>query len=410
MLLQKQPNTKKQFFLFIVSMVMMSMIGIFSSDVYLPSMPAMASYFSVDYSLIQKTITVYLIALALFQLFYGALSDHIGRRPVVITGVIIYCAASIACALSSTIGQLLCFRFIQAMGACAALVMGRTIISDLYNKKESLQIFSIVLPIITISPVLAPVLGGYIQHALGWRYVMGTSLIFGTILLFLILFFMGETIPKKKTNAFKVKSIVKQNFQLIKVFDFFFHCLIVGLLYSNWFSYLANSAFIYHSFGLSVTLIGFCYMSQSFSSMTGSFLLKKLLKREVSVITITLVSLSSMFVIAIPMLIFTQQSLPWFLILITAMMFFYGMLLPSNIGAAISSALEHHESVGGTASGLLGFIQILGGAIGTALVGFYPHDIKHLMLIMMTVFAIAILLTVYKMFRKPDRNLGLPED
>ncbi|MEJ2632287.1 MAG: MFS transporter [Acidihalobacter sp.] len=187
-LLVKKPDTKPQFVVFIAAMVMMSMIGIFSSDIYLPSMPYMASYFGVDYGVIQKTITVYLVGLAVFQLFYGPISDHFGRRRVLIAGLTIYIAASLGCVLSSSVTQLLLFRFFQAVGACAGLVMGRTIVTDMFDKSESPHVFSIVLPFVAMSPAIAPVIGGHVQELLGWRFVMAFTVLFGSVLLGIVFF------------------------------------------------------------------------------------------------------------------------------------------------------------------------------------------------------------------------------
>lgn len=394
-LITKQPKTRSQFIVFILTMTLMSMIGIFSSDIYLPSMPSMANVFNVDYSVIQKTITYYLIGLGSFQLICGPIADRFGRRKTVIVGMLIYSLASIGCVFSTHLDMLFTCRFIQAIGACTGLIMGRTIIGDLYDKKQAMHIFSIVLPLITISPIIAPVIGGYVQQFFGWRYVMAFTVLFGAILLLLITRYIGETMPGKPVKL-SLKSVLTNNLRLFLVFDFMFHCLIIGLMYSNWFSYLANSAFIYKSFGLSVSFIGYCYMSQSLSSMLGSVTLKSVLKKYNNPVGINLVALSGVTIITITMLFLGERSFWWFLGLITAMTFFNGILMPTNISAAVSIANEFDSSLGGTASGLIGFIQIISGAIGSILVGFVAHTAHNLAIILTTVSIIALGLTLFK--------------
>lgn len=386
-----KPSARMQFLVFIVAMVMMSVIGIFSSDIYLPSMPNMATYFGVDYSVIQKTITVYLIGLAAFQLLYGPISDHFGRKKTLMVGLGIYIVASVGCVFSLSIEQLLIFRFLQGVGACAALVMGRTIVTDIFNKVEAPHIFSIVLPFVAMSPAIAPVIGGHVQDLLGWRYVMAFTVLFGVVLMGVVFFYMGETLSNIKFKPFEPMSLVLKNMHLLRVSRFVSYCLVIGCVYSNWFAYLSDSAYIYKSFGLTASLIGYCYISQSLSSVAGSFTLKRLLRTMRIDTIIGLALLGNLFVCGL-LIVLGYINIWWFLGLVTFMAFTNGMLLPANISSAMSAAVHEDVSLGGTASGLVGFIQIGGAVIGTWLVSEVPQHAASLGVVLTGFMVFAILI------------------
>jgi len=249
---------------------MMSMIGLISSDIYLPSMPYIAHYFHEDYRIIQRTITVYLIGLAIFQLIYGPVSDHFGRKRTLQFGVCLYILASLSCTLSSNITMLMISRFFQAIGASASLVMGRCMVSDIYDRQETTRIFSIVLPMVSLSPAIAPVIGGYLQTLLGWRAVLAFTVIFGTFLLLIITTQLGETLPRNTRKNFHIKIIIKNNLHLFGSSQFLIYTLVVGATYCSWFAYLANSSYVYRTFQLPANIVGYCYISQSLAAIIGS--------------------------------------------------------------------------------------------------------------------------------------------
>ncbi|MGL9731500.1 MAG: MFS transporter [Wolbachia sp.] len=158
----------KNYYLLITMVVMMSVIGLMSSDIYLPALPAMVEYFHVRSQDIQTTSSVYLLGLSVSQIIYGSLSDRFGRRPVIIIGVAIYIIFSGLCMISTSVKALVIFRFFQAVGAYSGMVLDRTIVSDLFKEEEA-QIFASIFPIIGISPTISPVIGGFLTSYFNWR-------------------------------------------------------------------------------------------------------------------------------------------------------------------------------------------------------------------------------------------------
>jgi DHA1 family bicyclomycin/chloramphenicol resistance-like MFS transporter len=369
-------NIIKNKFLFIITLAMMSMIGLISSDIYLPSMPYIAGYFNVNHSMVQNTITIYLIGLAFFQLIYGPISDVFGRKKTLIIGLLIYIISSIVCMLSPSILVLFVARFFQAIGACSGLVMGRSIIADIFDKKQSAHVFSIILPIVAMSPAISPVIGGHLQDWIGWHASFGFSVVFGIVLLYLVIWHLDESLKSFSHNKFNPMMIINRNLTLFKSVEFVFYTLIVGIIYCSWFSYLTASSYIYTSFGLNASLIGYCYISQSLASVAGSITSKRAIKR----ISINMMILLAFFIglFGAMFIHLCGSELFEFLIGITIMAFANGILLPLNISQAMSAAVEYNPGISGTASGLLGFFQIGFGAFGAFFISLIRPDISSL--------------------------------
>ncbi|MBP9742417.1 MAG: multidrug effflux MFS transporter [Burkholderiales bacterium] len=376
--------------IFITALAMMSMIGLFSSDVYLPSMPAIVNYFKVEYGVVQNTISIYLLGLAIFQIIYGPLSDHFGRKPILVWGTIIYILASIGCTVSPSIHWLMLCRFVQATGACAGILMGKCIITDIFDSKAATKIFTIVLPIVAASPAIAPVIGGYIQQYYNWRVVFIVPVAFGIILLWLILQFIGETNPHKNKLA-QIHHLLNGYKLLFKNKIFLCYSIIVALVYCSWFAYLSNSSYIYNNFGLNPQQIGYCYITQSIASIIGSLLARKLVTQHVPVQRLIIIALCMNLFGCVALGIYGVYSVWLFIFTITICAFTNGILLPLNISSAMSSAVNNNSKVGGSASGLVGFLQIGGGAVGVFITSYFTHNVVTLSIILAVFMLLSII-------------------
>jgi DHA1 family bicyclomycin/chloramphenicol resistance-like MFS transporter len=145
--------------------------GAITIDLYLPTLPAIARDYGVSAAAVQLTLSAFFVGMALGQLFFGPLSDRIGRRPVVLIGCAVYVAASLFCALAPSIEALVAGRFVQALGCCAAMVTCRAIVRDRYDHADSARIFSLLMLVLAVAPLLAPTIGGWIAAAAGWHAV-----------------------------------------------------------------------------------------------------------------------------------------------------------------------------------------------------------------------------------------------
>ena len=151
-------------------------LGALSIDMFLPSLPTIAAVFGAEPATAQLTVTLFLMAFAASQLVYGPLSDRFGRRWVLIGGLALYSVAGLACALAPTIGVLIGARVLQALGGGAGPVVARAVIRDLYDRERAARVFSYMGTAQALNPMLAPIVGGYVHEAFGWRAILSAAI------------------------------------------------------------------------------------------------------------------------------------------------------------------------------------------------------------------------------------------
>lgn len=187
----------------------MAAFGAASVDMYLPALPEMAAHLNASDAAAQATVAVYFVGMGFGQLLYGAASDLWGRRPAILTGVTIYVAAGIACALATSVEFLLVARLLQALGGCAGIVIGRAIVRDRFDHLNAARILSLLGLIMGLAPLLAPFIGAAILHFFGWRPIFGALAAFGTCVGLFVLLTLKESrspetaIRARAENAFK---------------------------------------------------------------------------------------------------------------------------------------------------------------------------------------------------------------
>ena len=164
-------------------LIAMSAVGPIALNIFIPSMPGLQATFSTDYATVQLTLTLYLAALAVAQLFIGPVSDRFGRRPVFLCGMVVYIAASIACVFAGTIEQLIVGRIFQAAGGCAGIVLARAIIRDVYERDRAASMIGYVTMAMVVAPMLSPAIGGVLDQWTGWQSGFYVVTVLGVLLL-----------------------------------------------------------------------------------------------------------------------------------------------------------------------------------------------------------------------------------
>ena len=215
---------------------MLSMIGPFSIDTYLPSFPDIEQDFAISRGLMTQTLGAYLIAFAFSTLIWGAIADWIGRKPVIIISLVSYLLASVACAMATSYEQLLIFRILQGLGIGGALISGRAMVRDFLPTKEAQKVMAHSMMLFAISPAIAPIIGGWLHDAFGWRSVFWFLAIYaGAILI------VKESLPKEKRNSIHISKVTRVYINTLKNQHFVRLILINAFGFASFFIFIAGA-------------------------------------------------------------------------------------------------------------------------------------------------------------------------
>lgn len=392
-------NTNKFDRLMFLSIItMMSSLGLIASDIYLPSLPQICSYFNRTSLEVQGTISVYLLGLSSFQLVYGPLSDSYGRKKIVLVGIVIFLIGTILCFTKMNFTFLLIGRFLQGIGACSGMVIGRAILGDLYETDQVGKILTTIFPIIGMSPAIAPVIGGYLTKFMGWSSVFGVIGVLSLILFCLVIFFLQESLPKVKRSHINVTTLIYNYKRILTERKFVGYTLMVCSAYGAYFAYLSASPFFLKELGYGAAEIGFSYISLSFCYIVGNLTARKLINSwsmDKALKLGAFIFISSIVLMSI-LVYFFPSSVLSVLIPISSLAFANGFLLPLGVGKAITIIPE----IRGTASGVMGALQLGSGATAAYLIGLNTNhslvDLANRMLFICPFICVAFILVLFE--------------
>ncbi len=355
-------------------------LGPLSTDMYLPSLPALTEIFAADAAAVQFTLSAFMIGFALTQLIYGPLSDRLGRKPVLLSGVAIYTLASLVCLLAPNIETLIAARFIQALGACSGVVIGRAIVRDLHERERAAQVMAMIAVVMAITPALAPIAGGYLHHYFGWQANFIAMACFGMALWLLVALFLAESNMRRDPNATRPGPMLRNFASLLRNPAYCGYAACVAAGYGGLFSFISGSSFVLIDvYGLPETAYGYCFGSIAFTYGCGAMIASRSAAR---LGLLRLLGLGSAFcllgglgmaALVLGTTALTDGASGHFLFVLGPMLIYmagFAMIMP----LAQAGALQPFPHMAGSAAALMGFIQmsaaaLIGSAVGHALDG-----------------------------------------
>jgi DHA1 family bicyclomycin/chloramphenicol resistance-like MFS transporter len=341
--------------LLVVILAALSMLGALSIDAYLPALPTIARDLSTTLPAVQQTLTVYLFAFAFMTLFYGTLSDSFGRRPVILYSLVCYFVSSLGAACAPTLGWLLFFRLLQGLSAGAGSVVGRAMVGDLFSGAEAQRIMSYISAVFGLAPALAPILGGWLLAACGWKSIFYFIAFFTQALLLACLGSLPESLAPEKRHAFRFNIILRHYLEVGSHAKFLLRSLGIATTFVGIMVYIASApVYIITLLHLSVKDFGWLFVTliagMTLGSMTSGHFSHRL--RPGIVIQI---GYAFMIASVVASLIYTSlfsACIPWAII----PHFFYGFGMAFATPAMTVLTLEMFPKVKGLPSSLQGFI------------------------------------------------------
>jgi MFS transporter, DHA1 family, multidrug resistance protein len=348
----------------------LSAIGPLSTDMYLPSLPDIARQLDASTAQVQLTISAYLIGFAIGQIFYGPVSDRHGRKPVLVAAIALYCVASLACALSTSIQMLIVARALQALGGSGGIVLTRAVVRDIYSGARAGRELSLIGLVMALAPVLAPIAGGLVQTGFGWRATFLTLVIVGLLGGVIVLLLLPETINARAAEPVSMRSIFRSYRVVARDPSYLAYLGIASTSYAGLFAWISGAAFVLQNlYGLTPFDFGVAFALGSIGYMTGSALAARMVVK---------VGLDGMLGIGgcacaaggLGMVMAVAFGLTSFLSLVLPVAVYLaglGMVLPQGIAGAMTPFPER----AGAASSLFGFVQQIAAALCGAAVGWF---------------------------------------
>jgi MFS transporter, DHA1 family, multidrug resistance protein len=361
-------RTRFRYFELIVLMGVLQAFAPLSIDMYLPSMPLLEKVFNATTAQIQITLVTFLLGYALGQSLYGPVTDRFGRKPPLYFSLTLFVFSSAACALATSVNMLSFFRLLQAIAACGGAVVSRAMVRDLFPPTELRKIFSMLVLVLGVSPLISPFIGGYLLVWFGWKSVFYTQALLGALTLLAMHFRLDESLAPEHAHPLHLDHIVSSYTHLLRDRTFLGASLVCGFSSAGMFAYIASAPFVFiniyklppQQFGwlFAVIAAGMIAASQVNGRMSHKIALWKVLR--VANLVQLLSGIAVLWTASTGIGGITGLFAPVF-----AYMCAIGFVFPN--GNAI--AMMRHGNIAGTASALLGTNQFVIAAATTIALG-----------------------------------------
>ena len=353
-----------------ITLGLLAAIGPFAIDMYLPALPTIASDLEASTAATQMTLMAFFVAFGICQVIYGPVSDMVGRKPPLYVGLGLFILGSIGCAAAGGIGWLILFRLVQGMGASSVMVIPRAVIRDLHTGIEATKLMSLVMLVLSVSPILAPLVGSALIVPFGWRAVFVAVTIVAALGVAMAAFALPETRQPKDRIAVSLGSVLGGFGQLFRHGRFLGLTFIGGLGMASFFAFLASSSFVYighfgltptqYSLAFSLNAVGFIGASQFAARLGLRFGMARVVATAVSCFAFFALVLFGLTVAGV-------DRLPVLIGLLFLAFACLGLVVPTTMVLA----LEDHGPIAGMASALGGTLQMVSGGIVIVIVSLF---------------------------------------
>jgi len=347
---------------------LLSAVGPFAIDMYLPALPAIGQALNADSASVQMSLTAFFLSMGLGQLLYGPVSDMVGRKPPLYFGLGLFAVTSVGCALATDIHTLIALRFLQGLGAAAGMAVPRAIVRDLHTGTDAARLMSLLMLVFSVSPILAPLAGSAVIAFAGWRGVFWAVTIAAVAGLALMGSVLQETRPPAARLESSLGSALRGYGLLLRDRHFMGLVLIGSFAIGGFFIYLANSPFVLiDHYGLTPTQYSLAFALNA-ASFIGSSQFSGVLAERFGMVRVVKSSAAASAAAVALLLAYYLAGGDQLAVLISLYFVtsaFMGLVMPMSSVLA----LEEHGAIAGTASALLGTMQMLTGAVLMALSG-----------------------------------------
>lgn len=377
-------------------------LGPVSVDMYLPAFPQIAREFGVKDGAVAFTLSVFLLGIAFGQAIYGPVADRFGRKRPLLVGCLLFMLGAIGCALAPSLGFLTAARLFQSLGSAACMVIVRAIVRDLFDELESAKMYSQLMLVMGVAPILAPLAGGQILAFGSWRWIFVLHILIGAVYLVVTARMLPETLPpERRIHSGPVRTL-RRFAALLRHRRFIGYALVAGFIAGMLFTYISESSFLFIKLhGVSAQHFGFFFGANAFGLIGASQLNRRLLRRHTPE-TILPVALAANAVAGLALAVQGATGwggLPAAETLIFLCLSAMGFVHP-NVSAAAMAPFRHEA---GMASALFGMIYFLVGGLMGSLVGWLHNGTAVPMTAIIASCAVVALLALHAIDPASDK-------
>jgi len=360
---QTRPNN----FWMIATLALLTMVGPFTIDTYLPSFIAIENYYHINRLLMSQSIAIYIFASAISTLLWGALSDSIGRKIVIYSTLVFYILASIGCALSPEFSWFLFFRMLQGVAASGGMIVGRAIVRDAFDSSQAHRVMAYVMMIFALAPAVAPIIGGYLHDSFGWQSVFYFLAFYGIVVTLMTHWILPETLKPEDKKSFHPVAVLKVYFLTLKNKRFQAIIFTLGISFGGLFLYVAGSpAIIFDILNLDSSSFAYEFVPMTCGIIIGSFITGKLSyylnSKKIVAIALAIMAIASL--LNIIQLLYFEISI----VSVIAPLALYAVGIAIQMPALSVLALDCFPHNRGSASAVQGFVHTMLATLVTAII------------------------------------------